>query len=107
MAKPLSLAEDARQRAERRRLNGDVGLSTDLCFLPLVTPLATGHSDVAIGSRLLRGALVTREWKRELISRCYNLADQAAVRQRPLRGLVRLQGAQGERGQGAGRAGGG
>jgi hypothetical protein len=51
-----------------------VDLSTNLwSFLPLVAPLATGHSDVAIGSRLLRGAMVTRQWKRELISRCYNL----------------------------------
>ena len=39
----------------------------------LVAPLATGHSDVAIGSRLLRGAMVTRQWKREIISRCYNI----------------------------------
>jgi glycosyltransferase involved in cell wall biosynthesis len=52
----------------------DVDLSTNLwSFLPLVAPLATGYSDVAIGSRLLRGAMVTRQWKRELISRCYNL----------------------------------
>ena len=52
----------------------DVDLSTNLwSFLPMVAPLATGHSDVAIGSRLLRGAMVTRQWKRELISRCYNL----------------------------------
>src|SRR5215210_674647 len=52
----------------------DVDLSTTLwSFLPLVAPLATGHSDVAIGSRLLRGAMVTRQWKREVISRCYNL----------------------------------
>ncbi len=52
----------------------NVDLSTNLwSFLPLVAPLATGHSDVAIGSRLLRGAMVTRQWKRELISRCYNL----------------------------------
>jgi glycosyltransferase involved in cell wall biosynthesis len=52
----------------------DVDLSTNLwSFLPLVAPLATGHSDVAIGSRLLRGAMVTRQWKREVISRCYNL----------------------------------
>src|ERR671917_88254 len=52
----------------------DVDLSTNLwSFLPLVAPLATGHSDVAISSRLLRGAMVTRQWKRELISRCYNL----------------------------------
>src|ERR687893_3188314 len=52
----------------------DVDLSTNLwSFLPLVASLATGQSDVAIGSRLLRGAMVTRQWKREVISRCYNL----------------------------------
>lgn len=52
----------------------DVDLSTNLqSFLPLVAPLATGHSDVAIGSRLLKGAVVTRQWKREIISRAYNL----------------------------------
>lgn len=52
----------------------DVDLSTNLqSFLPLIAPLATGHSDLAIGSRLLKGAVVTRQWKRELISRCYNL----------------------------------
>jgi glycosyltransferase involved in cell wall biosynthesis len=56
----------------------DVDLSTNLwSFLPLVAPLATGHSDVAIGSRLLKGAMVTRQWKRELISRCYNLLIKA------------------------------
>ncbi len=51
----------------------DVDLSTNLwSFLPLVAPLATGHSDLAIGSRLLKGAAVTRQWRREVISRCYN-----------------------------------
>jgi glycosyltransferase involved in cell wall biosynthesis len=56
----------------------DVDLSTNLwSFLPLVAPLATGHSDLAIGSRLLKGAMVTRQWKRELISRCYNLLIKA------------------------------
>ena len=56
----------------------DVDLSTNLwSFLPLVAPLATGHSDVAIGSRLLKGAMVTRQWKREVISRCYNLLIKA------------------------------
>ncbi|HEV8044245.1 MAG TPA: dolichyl-phosphate beta-glucosyltransferase, partial [Rubrobacter sp.] len=56
----------------------DVDLSTNLwSFLPLVAPLATGQSDVAIGSRLLRGAMVTRQWKREGISRCYNLLVKA------------------------------
>ncbi len=52
----------------------DVDLSTNLkSFLPLVAPIITGHSELAIGSRLARGAIVTRQWKREIISRCYNL----------------------------------
>jgi putative flippase GtrA len=52
----------------------DVDLSTDLdAFWPLVAPLMSGHSDVAIGSRLARGARVVRGTKREVISRCYNL----------------------------------
>jgi hypothetical protein len=52
----------------------DVDLSTDLGgLLPLVAPLISGHSDVAIGSRLARGARVVRGPKRELISRSYNL----------------------------------
>jgi hypothetical protein len=56
----------------------DVDLSTNLwSFLPLIAPLATGHSDLAIGSRLLKGATVTRQWKRELTSRCYNLTIKA------------------------------
>jgi putative flippase GtrA len=51
----------------------DVDLSTDLAaLLPLVAPLLSGHSDLAIGSRLTRGARVVRGSKRELISRCYN-----------------------------------
>jgi putative flippase GtrA len=52
----------------------DVDLSTDLAaLLPLVAPLLSGHSDLAIGSRLARGSRVVRGPKRELISRCYNL----------------------------------
>ena len=52
----------------------DVDLSTDLSgLLPLVAPLISGHSDVAIGSRLARGARVVRGPKREFISRCYNV----------------------------------
>jgi glycosyltransferase involved in cell wall biosynthesis len=51
----------------------DVDLSTDLRALPpLLAPLLSGHSDVAIGSRLARGARVVRGAKRELISRGYN-----------------------------------
>jgi putative flippase GtrA len=52
----------------------DVDLSTDLnALLPLVAPLLSGHSDVAIGTRLARGSRVIRGPKRELISRSYNL----------------------------------
>ncbi|HXV93412.1 MAG TPA: glycosyltransferase [Pseudonocardia sp.] len=52
----------------------DVDLSTDLAaLLPLVAPLVSGHSDLAIGTRLGRGSRVVRGPKRELISRGYNL----------------------------------
>lgn len=52
----------------------DVDLSTDLrALLPLVAPLLSGHSDIAIGSRLAHGARVKRGPKREIISRCYML----------------------------------
>jgi len=51
----------------------DVDLSTDLKgLLPLLAPLLSGHSDLAVGSRLARGARVTRGTKREFISRSYN-----------------------------------
>ena len=51
----------------------DVDLSTDLtALLPLVAPLISGHSDIAIGTRLARGSRVVRGPKREAISRCYN-----------------------------------
>lgn len=51
----------------------DVDLSTDLAaLLPLIAPLLTGHSDLAIGSRLARGSRVVRGIKREFISRSYN-----------------------------------
>jgi putative flippase GtrA len=56
-------------------------LSTDLRgLLPLVAPLLSGHSDVAIGSRLARGANVTRGPKREIISRSYNTILHATLR---------------------------
>ncbi|MGH1547682.1 glycosyltransferase [Leifsonia poae] len=52
----------------------DEDLSTDLAALsPLVAPLLSGHSDLAIGTRLGRSARVIRGGKREFISRSYNL----------------------------------
>jgi putative flippase GtrA len=51
----------------------DVDLSTDLrALLPLIAPLVSGHSEVAIGSRLRPGARVVRGPQREFISRSYN-----------------------------------
>jgi glycosyltransferase involved in cell wall biosynthesis len=61
----------------------DVDLSTDLnALLPLVAPLLSGHSDLAIGTRLARGSRVVRGPKRELISRCYNMLLHAFLRAR-------------------------
>ena len=58
----------------------DVDLSTDLnALLPLVAPLVSGHSDVAIGSRLGHGARTVRGPKRELISRAYNALLKATL----------------------------
>ncbi|MDX1890032.1 bifunctional glycosyltransferase family 2/GtrA family protein [Mycolicibacterium sp. 050158] len=52
----------------------DVDLSTDLtALMPLVAPLISGHSDVAIGSRLTPSSRVVRGRKREFVSRSYNL----------------------------------
>ena len=58
----------------------DVDLSTDLsALLPLVAPLLSGHSDLAIGTRLSGTARVVRGVKRELISRSYNAILHAVL----------------------------
>jgi glycosyltransferase involved in cell wall biosynthesis len=64
----------------------DVDLSTDLnalllllLLLLLLAPLLSGHSDVAIGTRLARGARVIRGPRREIISRCCNLLLHATL----------------------------
>ena len=61
----------------------DVDLSTDLRgLLPLVAPLVSRHSDLAIGTRLAGGAIVTRGPRREVISRSYNALLHATLRAR-------------------------
>jgi glycosyltransferase involved in cell wall biosynthesis len=61
----------------------DIDLSTDLRgLLPLVAPLLSGHSDLAIGTRLAHGARVVRGPKREFISRAYNRILHTALRAR-------------------------
>ena len=58
----------------------DVDLSTDLAaLLPLVAPLVSGHSHLAIGSRLSRTSRVVRGPRREMISRTYNLLLRGAL----------------------------
>ena len=61
----------------------DVDLSTDLRALPpLIAALASGHSEVAIGTRLAPGSRVVRGRKRELISRSYNRLLRVTLRAR-------------------------
>lgn len=58
----------------------DEDLATGLDALrPLIAPLLSGHSDLAIGTRLARGARVVRGGKREFISRSYNLMLRTAM----------------------------
>jgi putative flippase GtrA len=58
----------------------DVDLSTDLNALaPLVAPLVSGHSDLAIGTRLSRSSRVVRGPKREFVSRSYNFLLQSLM----------------------------
>jgi glycosyltransferase involved in cell wall biosynthesis len=88
----VHLAEKGRGRALKRVWSAsesdvlvymDVDLSTDLAaVLPLVAPLVSGHSDLAIGSRLARASRVERGAKREFISRSYNLILRRALRAR-------------------------
>jgi glycosyltransferase involved in cell wall biosynthesis len=90
--RPLRLERKGRGRALRAAWSArdarvvcymDADLSTDLrALLPLVAPLLSGHSDVAIGTRLANGARVVRGPKRELISRGYNRILHAALRAR-------------------------
>ncbi|WP_042574483.1 bifunctional glycosyltransferase family 2/GtrA family protein [Rhodococcus sp. MEB064] len=59
----------------------DVDLSTDLrALMPLLAPLASGHSDLAIGSRLATSSRVVRGAKREFISRSYNVILRTSLR---------------------------
>ncbi|MGO4257908.1 glycosyltransferase [Marmoricola sp. RAF53] len=86
----VHLAEKGRGRALHRVWGAsdadvlvymDVDLSTDLdALLPLVAPLISGHSDLAIGSRLAPAARVERGMQREVISRGYNLILRGALR---------------------------
>lgn len=85
----VRLAEKGRGRALRTVWSAsdapvlaymDVDLSTDLnALLPLVAPLISGHSDLAIGSRLARSSRVVRGPKREFVSRAYNLILRSSL----------------------------
>ena len=51
----------------------DVDLSTDLSFFPIMIDSLIQGYDVATGSRLMKGAEIKRSFKRELLSRGYNV----------------------------------
>ena len=52
----------------------DVDLSTDLRFLPpLISAIANERFDIAIGSRMMKSSYTKRSFKREIISRIYNV----------------------------------
>jgi glycosyltransferase involved in cell wall biosynthesis len=56
----------------------DVDLSTDLvAFPPLIEAIASEGYDIAIGSRLARGADIRRSLRREVTSRGYNVMIKA------------------------------
>lgn len=58
----------------------DVDLSTRLDHLTeLLDAIAVNGYDVATGSRLMRDSKTTRSFKREFISRCYNLMVKAVL----------------------------
>ncbi len=88
----VRLREKGRGRALRRVWSSsdadvvvymDVDLSTGLeALLPLVAPLVSGHSDLAIGTRLANGSRVVRGPKREFISRTYNRIVRWTLRTR-------------------------
>src|SRR6202050_2002818 len=61
----------------------DVDLSTSLsALLPLVGSVLSGHSDLAVGTRLARGSRVVRGPRRELISRAYSHMVRLSLRSR-------------------------
>ncbi len=88
----IHLSEKGRGRALRAAWSAsparvlaymDVDLSTNLdALLPLVAPLISGHSELAIGTRLHHAARVTRSGKREFISRSYNYLLRLALHAR-------------------------
>ena len=52
----------------------DVDLSTNLRhFMPMIEPLMRSEYHIATGSRLMKGARVKRQLKREVVSRIYNI----------------------------------
>lgn len=58
----------------------DVDLSTELEALPvMVNAILSKEYDIAVGSRLMRGAKVKRSFKREFISHVYNIFVKAVL----------------------------
>jgi glycosyltransferase involved in cell wall biosynthesis len=85
---PFHIPQKGRGRALRATWLGsdadvlsymDVDLSTDITFFPALVAAITGEGyDVAIGSRLKKGARTARSLRREFTSRVYNVMIKAA-----------------------------
>jgi len=60
----------------------DVDLSTHLEAFPIIITALLNGFDVAIGSRLMRGSTVKRSFKREVLSRGYNLLVKLILKTR-------------------------
>lgn len=58
----------------------DINLSTTLAgMMEILECVGSGAADIAIGSRLIEGAIVTRSLRREVISRVYNATVRALL----------------------------
>ncbi len=80
MGRGRALRESWRRSEARVVAYMDISPSADLEALPeLLGPLLAGHADVAVGTRLVPAAEVSRSLGRELISRSYNILVRALL----------------------------
>jgi hypothetical protein len=71
--------EEADLESSVLRLHAYLTVVSPFTFRITIADNASGHSDVAIGSRLKRGSRVVRGPKREFISRSHNLILRATL----------------------------
>lgn len=62
-------------------IDADLSISLD-AFLPLLAPIVSGHSPIAIGTRHAPGSRVTRSTRRAVLSRTLNLLLRTSLQAR-------------------------